>query len=259
MKFDWSLLIICATAVINIILLVIIFKKNNNTKSLIIFMSVLGPVIILDILIGLVFGIILIIPLILISLLAIFISMVSLIYFINYNRKPQTKLIKANDNFISSEIIQIDISRNLLQISNLSSIINFIWFAPLMFLLFKWSTITAMMMSIPTKSQLVQVKLLVGIVNFIRTGGPLIIILFILFISIYFVIIAMIYTLTINGTIRYIRVNGGFKVNSKFLILMVIPIVNIFSNIYISNQVKIKLETSGLKVNLFEAKKIGNK
>lgn len=232
MKIDWSLLIIGVAVIINSILLVIVIKKSKGTKSLIILMSILAPAIILDIVIGLVFGMILVIPLIPIFLFAMFVTIYSFIYFIKCNVKPEINLIKASNNLISSEIIQIDISRKLLQISNFSSIINFIWFAPLMFLLFKWSTITTLMMSIASDNEPVKAKLFVGVVNFIRTGGPLIVVLFVLLISILCIILVMIYILTINGTIRYLRIHGGIKNNTKFLILMLIP-VEIYLAIYL--------------------------
>ena len=71
--------------------------------------------------------------------------------------------------------------------------------------------------------------------------------------TLFLLIIIINYTLSINGTLRYLSISGGWKNNIYYLVMMFFPIANIISNIMISKSIKQELETSGVRVGIFGA------
>ena len=255
MSIDWSITLGIVVILLNAIILGICIKGYKSTKAMIIVMSLLVPDILLTLTIGIVLSFIFILPIIPLSIFIIFLLVLVIIYFIRWNIRPQK--IETSEH-ITKDIIQLDNSRRLLQTASFSYIINLVWFLPLFFLLSQWSIITATMMNtLSTDEASMNEEILVGAFNFLRTGGPLLVMIFIILLIIFILIQAMILTLTINGTVRFVNSSGYSTVNITFLALMVIPIVGFITNIIIIVKARRKLRSYSLNVSILEGERLG--
>ena len=163
MKSSLSFLFLIPFVLVNFVLILFMIRKKQTTFSLLLLLTLLIPNLFMIILIGLIYGVILIFPIIpmLIYLLCFFIIMI--IFFIRWNKNPHTYLEGAS---VDKTLIKMDQSRKLLQVANYSKFINFIWFIPNLILLFFSSNITISMINISSKFSTPDTKLMNALVNF---------------------------------------------------------------------------------------------
>ena len=226
---------------------------KGKTVSVVLFLA-LNPLIFMYILVLFVLIgwalVITIIPVVIIFELFI----IMLILFVRWNLNPYSKL--SEDLNVSTNILNVDKARKLLQLSLFSSLLNAIYSLPIIAIIVYWSSIVGTMMTaFPIESVSIVESVLLKSFNFFRTGGFLLGSLIFISLAVGIVSVLMIYVLTINGTIR--MTNALESINEDkfpYLLLMCLPVVNLISNIRLSKIAKKELITAGYNVGVFGAR-----